>query len=185
MRRVHLLVLLLAACAPTPLGSAPYYPYDLDEFPVFTSPAGAPLYGLRRYEERRWRTHASALTFGVYFSLELGFPERIAPPFPDALVRCRQGSQHERPAPEVRLEVLSAPPGFGVSLERAVYKLQCGPFERDARGLESFRYRTWLELLYRFEPPAVPGTYALRWLVLEGTRVVAEEERRFTLSEPR
>ncbi|RDI96378.1 hypothetical protein DV704_00710 [Meiothermus sp. QL-1] len=183
MRKALGVLLALAACAPTPLGSAPYYPYDLDDFPVFASPAGVPLYGKRRYEERHWTAVGRQGVGGVsfYLSLELGsFPR---PPFPDPIGSCRLAQQDERPASEVRLVLLQAPPGFGVSLERAAYRLQCGRFERDAWGRERLRYRTWLEVLYRFEiPQADPGVYTLRWQLWQGQALLVEEDRRFTLT---
>lgn len=73
-----LFALWLAACTPTYLGSVPYYPYNLDDFPVFTSPAGQPLYGLRRYEERRW-TAVARRPVGVFdFSITLNWGPVVA-----------------------------------------------------------------------------------------------------------
>jgi len=179
------LAIWLAACAPNYLGSVPYYPYNLDDFPVFVSPAGQPLFGQRRYEERHWRAIARGVTRSFVFSitLEFGRPIRPSPPFPDPVDSCRAGREHQRPAPTVRAVLLEAPPGFGVELEKASYRLSCGRFERDARGLEVLRYTTWLEVLYRFElPPVAPGTYRLRWQLWEGEQLIAEEDRRFTLT---
>lgn len=190
MRRgfLALLVIWLAACAPTHLGSVPHNPYSLEDFPTFTSPAGAPLFGWQRYEERRWKAIARgpSWSFGFSITLEFGLPPRAFSPFPDPVERCQLGTQHERAAPQVRLVLLEAPPGFGVSLERASYKLHCGRFERDARGFEVLHYTTWLEVLYRFELPAVPpGTYQVRWQLWEGERLLAQENRRFTLTDGR
>ncbi len=180
-----LLALVAGACTPAYLGSAPHHPYDLDDFPVFSSPAGAPLYGQRRYEERRWTAVARGSTgwFGFFISLEFGLPSRPKPPFPNPVDTCRFGSLHERPA-EVGLELLQAPPGFGVSIEKATYRLQCGRMVRDERGVEVLRYTTWLEVLYRFEmPPVAPGTYSLRWQLKEEDRLLAVENRLFTLTQ--
>ncbi|WP_156941927.1 hypothetical protein [Meiothermus cerbereus] len=45
------------------------------------------------------------------------------------------------------------------------------------------RYTTWLEVLYRFElPPVALGSYPLRWQLWQGERLIAEEDRRFTLT---
>ena len=61
--------------------------------------------------------------------------------------------------------------------------MSCGRLERDTRGFEVLRYTTWLEVLYRFElPPVAPGTYPLRWQLWQGERLIAEEDRRFTLT---
>ncbi|WP_299429384.1 hypothetical protein [uncultured Meiothermus sp.] len=201
MRRgfVAVLAIWLAACAPTYLGSTPQHPYSLEDFPVFTSPAGAPLYGRQRYEERRWTDIARGPSWSLGFSitLEFGFPPRPPVPFPDPVERCRWATQHEQPAPLVRLVLLEAPPGFGVGLEQASYRLHCGRLEQDSRGFEVLRYTTWLQVLYRFDLPAVPpqgvrvahtryasnlGTYRLRWQLWEGDRLLAEEDRRFTLT---
>jgi hypothetical protein len=95
---------------------------------------------------------------------------------------CRGRGTDEKPA-DAYVVLLAAPPGFGVALEKASYKLNCGRFERDARGFEVLRYSTWLEVLYRFElPPVAPGTYPLRWQLWQGERLIAEEDRRFTLT---
>jgi hypothetical protein len=187
MRRglLAFLVLWLVACAPTYLGSVPYYPYDLDDFPVFTSPAGLPLFGRQRYEERRWTAIARGPsgTFGFFITLEFGVPHRPTPPFPDPVEICRFARSDERPASAVRVVLLEVPPGFGVRLEKASYNLSCGRLERDTRGFEVLRYTTWLEVLYRFElPPVAPGTYPLRWQLWQGERLIAEEDRRFTLT---
>ncbi len=179
------LAIWLAACAPAYLGSTPQNPYSLQDFPVFSSPAGAPLYGRQRYEERRWRAVAlgPSRSFGFSITLELGFPPRPPVPFPDAVERCRWAAQHEQPAPLVRLVLIEAPPGFGVALKEASYRLRCEGLEQDSRGFEVLRYTTWLQVLYRFELPAVPpGTYRLRWQLWDGERLLAEEDRRFTLT---
>ncbi|WP_243455007.1 hypothetical protein [Meiothermus sp. CFH 77666] len=186
MRRglLAFLMVWLAACVPTYLGSVPYYPYSLEDFPVFTSPAGAPLFGRQRYEERRWTAIARgpAWTFGFFITLEFGLPSRPTSPFPNPVESCRFASEDEKPA-DVRVVLLEAPPGFGVGLERASHKLWCGRRERDARGFEVLHYTTWLEVVYRFEmPPVSPGTYPLRWQLWEGDRLIAEEDRRFTLT---
>lgn len=182
------LVVWLVACTPVYLGSVPYYPYNLDDFPVFTSPAGLPLFGRQRYEERRWTAlvRGSTGSLGLIITLEFGQPTRPISPFPNPVDRCRFGGEDERPASAVRLVLLEAPPGFGVGLEKASYKLSCGRLERDPRGFELLRYTTWLEVLYRFEiPPVDPGVYMLRWQLWEGERLVAEEDRRFTLMQRR
>lgn len=175
--------LWLAACAPTTLGSVPYYPYNLADFPIFTSPAGQPLYGLKRYEERRWTAVARGPSgFGFFITLEVGLSSRTSPPFANPVERCRFASSDEKPA-DVRIVLLEALPGFGVDLEEALHKLQCGRFERGQQGFEVLRYTTWLEVVYRFKlPPVAPGTYALRWQLWEGERLIAEEDRRFTLT---
>ncbi|WP_027881291.1 hypothetical protein [Meiothermus rufus] len=181
-----LLALVAGACAPTYLGSVPYHPYDLDDFPVFTSPAGAPLYGQRRYLEQRGTAVARGAggRLGFFITLEFGLPARPTPPFPDPVFSCRFASADERPAAEVRLVPLELPPGFAVYLEKARYRLRCGPFERLEGGLEVLRYTTWLEVLYRFEMPLVaPGTYRLAWQLWEGNQLLAEEDRRFTLTQ--
>ncbi|MCS7069626.1 MAG: hypothetical protein NZN28_13490, partial [Meiothermus sp.] len=155
-----------------------------EDFPVFTSPAGVALFGRQRYEERRWTAFARGpgAWFGFSITLEFGLPARPPAPFPDPLESCRFASQAEKPA-ELRLVLLEAPPGFGVGLEQARYRLACGRLERDSRGLEVLRYTTWLEVLYRFEmPPVPPGTYSIRWQLWEGDRLIAEEDRRFTLT---
>lgn|GEM_PF-1939919 len=178
------LLLGLAACAPTPLGSVPYYPYSLDDFPVFTAPSGQPIYGQKRYEERRWTASAPGpgTRFSFSITLELGLPPRSTPPFPDPVGSCRGRGTDEKPA-DAYVVLLAAPPGFGVALEKASYKLNCGRFERDTRGFEVLRYSTWLEVLYRFElPPVAPGTYPLRWQLWDGPRLIAEEDRRFVLT---
>ncbi len=179
-----LFMLWLAACTPTYLGSVPYYPYNLNDFPIFTSPTGQPLYGLRRYEERRWSavTHRPPGVFDFSITLELGGRLWPRPPFPDPVETCRFGRGDERPA-AIRLVLLEAPPGFDVGVQEASYKLSCGRLERDPEGFEVLRYATWLEVLYRFEiPPVAPGTYGLRWQLWEGERMLAEEDRRFTLT---
>lgn len=180
-----LLMLWLVACAPTYLGSVPYYPYDLDEFPIFTSPAGQPLFGRQRYEERRWTALARGSTgsLGFIITLEFGLPNWPTSPFPDPVDICRFSGGDERPASAVRVVLLEAPPGFGAGPEKATYRLSCGRLELDPRGFELLRYTTWLEVLYRFEiPPVAPGTYGLRWQLWEGERLIAEENRRFTLT---
>lgn len=182
-----LFVLWLAACAPTHLGSVPYYPYNLDDFPIFTSPAGQPLYGWRRYEERRWTAvaHRPPGAFDFSIILELGHPRWPRPPFSNPVDACRFARGEAQPA-SIRVVLLEAPPGFGVGLQEANYKLSCGRLERDPEGFEVLRYATWLEVLYRFEiPPVAPGTYGLRWQLWEGERLVAEEDRRFTLTADR
>lgn len=184
--RLGWLVLLLglAACAPAHLGSAPYHPYNLDDFPIFTSPSGQPLYARQRYEERRWTAVARgpAGTFGFFITLEIALPFWPSPPFPDPVGSCRGRGGDEKPA-DVHIVLLVAPPGFGVGLEQARYRLSCGRLERDTRGFEVLRYTTWLEVLYRFElPPVAPGTYPLRWQLWQGERLIAEEDRRFTLT---
>ncbi len=61
--------------------------------------------------------------------------------------------------------------------------MSCGRLERDTRGFEVLRYTTWLEVLYRFElPPVALGSYPLRWQLWQGERLIAEEDRRFTLT---
>ena len=196
MKRVWLvslvLVGLLTGCVPVVLGSTPSNPYNLDDFPTFTSPVGQNLFGSKRYGTQRWEA-SSRPRNGIFveFSISIQIGGAVQPnldvralfghPF-DACAAQRTTRRNALGGMSVVL--LEAPVGWGVGLEGANYVLECGELTQQPDGTRIQRLTTSLELLFRFTvPPTLgAGTYPVRWQVLDGGRLVANEERRFVLA---
>ncbi|MDX2006880.1 MAG: hypothetical protein SFU83_16530 [Meiothermus sp.] len=182
---------LLGGCAPVVLGENPARPYSLEDFPTFTSPVGQNLFGKREYSRQRWEAVSrprSGLTVEFSLSILIGaMPQQafdIAGVFGNPIDACAARSSTRRDAlGRFSVALGEAPAGWGVGIERAEYVLDCGERVQQADGTVVQRFTTALELLYRFTvPPSLgPGTYPVRWQVLEGSRAIVTEDRRFVL----
>lgn len=187
------LMAMLSGCMPVVLGDTPNRPYNLDDFPTFTSPVGQNLFGERQYNRQRWEATSQpragiTVEFSITFQVG-GLPQQqafdIQGIFGNPFDACSAQSTTRRNAlGRLSVALNEAPAGWGVGLESAEYVLECSERIQQPDGARIQRFTTSLELLYRFTiPPTLgAGTYPVRWQVLDGSRVLASEDRRFVLS---
>lgn len=197
MKRFRLVSLVLiglsTGCMPVVLGDLPSRPYSLDEYPTFTSPVGQNLFGERRYNVQRWEATSQSRTgstvgFSITFQVG-GLPQQqafdIQGVFGNLFVACAaQSTTRSNALGKLTVVLTQAPVGWGVGLESAEYVLECSELIQQPDGTRIQRFTTSLDLLYRFtvSPSLGAGTYPVRWQVVEGSRVLANEDRRFVLS---
>lgn len=201
MSRFFVLLLLLAACAPVPLGSVITAPLEVSPTQPLRVSAGQRWYVAVEYDQQKWRGRALRLATGEITGRNF---ERVGAPINpsfgvairddfgiiDPFSRCSfRGNRVARPANHFTARTLEAPPAWQAGLVNSELMLRCDDandfaflsvaVSNQPQRVLTLEFSTLYRLIYAFDVPAgtPPGRYTLALEVrsVETNQVIREQ----------